>query len=97
MSTEHQPVTMYTTEICPYCIRAKQLLSARGVTNIQEIRVDQNPDERVRMMEITGQRTVPQIFIGDIHVGGCTDLESLDRDGELTLLLKKDSQPAQGV
>ena len=82
-----QPVKMYTTAVCPYCIRAKQILKARGVEQIEEIRVDMQPEERMKMMEITGRRTVPQIFIGDTHVGGCDDLMALDsRDGLMPLL-----------
>ena len=80
-------VKMYTTAVCPYCIRAKQVLKARGVEAIEEIRVDDNPDERMKMMEITGRRTVPQIFIGSTHVGGCDDLMALDSLGELAKLL----------
>ena len=72
-------VLMYTTAVCPYCIRAEQLLRARGVTEIEKVRVDLDPDRRVEMMEKTARRTVPQIFIGDIHVGGCDDLIALDR------------------
>lgn len=86
-NTTHAKVVMYTTAVCPYCIRAKQLLKARGVTEISEIRVDQNPEERVKMMEITQRRTVPQIFIGETHVGGCDDLEALDHAGGLVPLL----------
>jgi len=82
-----QPVTMYTTAVCPYCIRAKQILKARGVDQINEIRVDAQPQERAKMMEITGRRTVPQIFIGDTHVGGCDDLMALDSRGGLVPLL----------
>ena len=83
-----QAVKMYTTAVCPYCIRAKQLLQSKGVTQIEEIRVDTNPDERMRMMEITGRRTVPQIFIGNTHVGGCDDLMALDEQGGLLPLLQ---------
>jgi glutaredoxin 3 len=83
-----QPVTMYTTAVCPYCIRAKQILKARGVDQINEIRVDALPQERMKMMEITGRRTVPQIFIGDTHVGGCDDLMDLDSEGRLVPLLQ---------
>jgi glutaredoxin 3 len=83
-----QPVTMYTTAVCPYCIRAKQILKARGVDTINEIRVDAQPQERIKMMEITGRRTVPQIFIGDTHVGGCDDLMALDSEGGLLPLLQ---------
>jgi glutaredoxin 3 len=82
-----QPVKMYTTAVCPYCIRAKQILKSRGVQDIEEIRIDMQPDERARMMEITGRRTVPQIFIGDTHVGGCDDLVALDGQGGLLPLL----------
>lgn len=82
-----QSVKMYTTAVCPYCIRAKQILQARGVDAIDEIRVDMDPGERVKMMEITGRRTVPQIFIGDTHVGGCDDLIDLDSRGGLLPLL----------
>jgi glutaredoxin 3 len=78
---------MYTTAVCPYCIRAKQILKAKGVDQIEEIRVDMLPDERMKMMEITGRRTVPQIFIGDTHVGGCDDLQALDSRGGLVPLL----------
>lgn len=80
-------VTMYTTAVCPYCIRAKQILKARGVDVIDEIRVDMQPEERMKMMRITGRRTVPQIFIGDTHVGGCDDLMALDSRGALAPLL----------
>jgi glutaredoxin 3 len=76
-----QAVKMYTTAVCPYCIRAKQILKAKGVEQIEEIRVDVKPDERIRMMEITGQRTVPQIFIGATHVGGHDDLVALGPPG----------------
>ena len=83
-----QPVTMYTTAVCPYCIRAKQILKAKGVDHINEIRVDAQPQERMKMMEMTGRRTVPQIFIGDTHVGGCDDLMDLDQRGGLVPLLQ---------
>jgi glutaredoxin 3 len=83
-----QPVKMYTTAVCPYCIRAKQILKSKGVDAIDEIRVDLNPGERLRMMEITGRRTVPQIFIGGTHVGGCDDLVALDSQGGLDPLLQ---------
>lgn len=82
-----QTVKMYTTAVCPYCIRAKHLLKANGVEQIEEIRVDQNPTAREHMMQITGRRTVPQIFIGDTHVGGCDDLVALDSAGGLMSLL----------
>jgi len=80
-------VKMYTTAVCPYCIRAKQLLKARGVTEIDEIRIDEQPQARDEMMRSTGRRTVPQIFIGDAHVGGCDDLIALDARGGLLPLL----------
>jgi glutaredoxin 3 len=83
-----QPVKMYTTAVCPYCIRAKQILKSKGVESIEEVRVDMQPEERAKMMEITGRRTVPQIFIGDTHVGGCDDLIALDGRGGLEPLLK---------
>jgi glutaredoxin 3 len=79
---------MYTTAVCPYCIRAKQLLQSKGVTQIEEIRIDTDPEQRAHMMEITGRRTVPQIFIGDTHVGGCDDLVALDAKGGLQPLLQ---------
>lgn len=82
-------VKMYTTAVCPYCTRAKQVLKARGVETIEEIRVDTDPDQRMKMMEITGRRTVPQIFIGQTHVGGCDDLIALDGRGELAKLLAR--------
>jgi glutaredoxin 3 len=81
-------VKMYTTLVCPYCIRAKMLLKQRGVTQIEEVRVDLQPSERDTMVRITGRRTVPQIFIGDTHVGGCDDLMALDRQGGLMPLLQ---------
>ena len=82
------PVKMYTTAVCPYCVRAKQLLKAKGVAEIEEIRIDQLPEAREHMMNITGRRTVPQIFIGDTHVGGCDDLMALDAKGGLMPLLQ---------
>jgi len=82
-----QPVKMYTTAVCPYCIRAKQILKAKGVDAIEEIRIDADPAQRMHMMELTGRRTVPQIFIGETHVGGCDDLVALDQRGGLVPLL----------
>ena len=82
-----QAVKMYLTASCPYCSQAKQLLKQRGVTDIEEIRVDMQSGERQKMMEITGRRTVPQIFIGQTHVGGCDDLVALDSKGGLLPLL----------
>lgn len=89
-----QAVKMYTTAVCPYCVQAKRVLQARGVQAIEEIRVDADPQERVRMMEITGRRTVPQIFIGETHVGGCDDLMALDAQGGLIPLLQGDAPAA---
>ena len=80
-------VKIYTTGTCPYCIQAKALLKQRGVTDLEEIRVDQIAGERETMMQITGRRTVPQIFIGATHVGGCDDLVALDGRGGLMPLL----------
>ncbi|MDH4376939.1 MAG: glutaredoxin 3 [Ramlibacter sp.] len=83
-----QAVKMYTTAVCPYCVRAKQLLKARGVDAIEEIRIDTDPIRRDEMMALTQRRTVPQIFIGDTHVGGCDDLVALDGRGGLMPLLQ---------
>ncbi|HCY15859.1 MAG: glutaredoxin 3 [Curvibacter sp. GWA2_64_110] len=82
-----QAVKMYTTAVCPYCVRAKQILKSKGVEQIEEIRIDTDPAARNSMMEITGRRTVPQIFIGSTHVGGCDDLVALDAQGGLAPLL----------
>lgn len=82
-----QSVKIYTTAVCPYCVQAKRILLSKGVESIDEIRVDNFPQERVKMMEITGRRTVPQIFIGSTHVGGCDDLMALDARGGLLPLL----------
>lgn len=81
-------VKMFTTAVCPYCVRAKQVLKARGVDQIEEIRIDTDPVQRQHMMDITGRRTVPQIFIGTTHVGGCDDLMALDARGALLPLLQ---------
>jgi len=83
-----QAVKMYTTAVCPYCIRAKQILKAKGVAEIEEIRIDMDPTQRQHMMQVTGRRTVPQIFIGETHVGGCDDLMALDGRGGLVPLLQ---------
>jgi len=80
-------VKMYTTQVCPYCVRAKALLKQRGVSELEEIRVDLNPQARDEMIQLTGRRTVPQIFIGATYVGGCDDLIALDQRGELLPLL----------
>lgn len=82
------PVRMYTTQVCPFCQRAKALLKQRGVASIDEIRIDLDPAQRDEMMQTTGRRTVPQIFIGDTHVGGCDDLIALDQRGGLLPLLQ---------
>ena len=82
-----QAVTMYTTAVCPYCVRAKQLLKAKGEEQIEEIRIDTDPEQRRKMMEISGRRSVPQIFIGQTHVGGCDELVALDGQGGLMPLL----------
>jgi glutaredoxin 3 len=80
-------VTMYSTAVCPYCQRAEMLLKQRGVTEIEKIRIDLDPVQRDAMIEKTGRRTVPQIFIGQTHVGGFDDLAALDRSGGLQPLL----------
>lgn len=84
MTTE---VIMYTTAVCPYCTRAERLLEAKGVTELKKIRVDLDPEQRMLMMQKTGRRTVPQIYIGDTHVGGFDDLYALDQAGRLSPLL----------
>ncbi len=85
--SEQPLVRMYTTQVCPYCVRAKSLLKARGVDVIEEVRIDLDPTARDAMVQLTGRRTVPQIFIGQTHVGGCDDLIALDQRGELAALL----------
>ena len=80
-------VLMYSTGVCPYCIQAERLLKAKGVAEIEKIRVDLLPEQRAEMMAKTGRRTVPQIYIGDTHVGGFDDLSALDRAGGLDSLL----------
>ena len=81
-------VTMYTSAVCPYCVRAERLLDAKGVTDIEKIRVDLDPEQKLVMMEKTGRRTVPQIYVGTTHVGGFDDLYALDQAGKLDPLLK---------
>ncbi len=83
-----QAVKMYTTQVCPFCQRAKMLLQQRGVAQIDEVRVDLDPSQRDTMIQLTGRRTVPQIFIGSTHVGGCDDLMALDQRGGLMPLLQ---------
>ena len=80
-------VTMYTTAYCPYCVHAERLLTRKGVTTIDKVRVDLEPERRMEMMQKTGRRTVPQIYIGDHHVGGFDDLAAMDRAGRLDPLL----------
>ncbi len=80
-------VLMYSTAVCPYCIRAEQLLRARGVVDIEKVRIDLDPERRAEMLERTARRTVPQIYIGDTHVGGSDELIALDRAGKLMPLL----------
>lgn len=80
-------VIVYSKETCPYCVMAKNLLKQKGVTEIEEIRIDLSPEERDKMIEITGRMTVPQIFIGETHVGGFDDLAKLNRSGDLDKLL----------
>jgi len=82
-------VLMYSTGVCPYCQRAEALLKARGVTAIDKVRIDLEPARRDEMVARTGRRTVPQIFIGETHVGGFDDLSALDREGKLTPLLSQ--------
>ncbi len=84
-----QAVKMYTTAVCPYCVQAKRVLKSKGVEHIEEIRIDTDPAQRAAMMELTGRRTVPQIFIGQTHVGGCDDLMALDSQGGLEPLLQQ--------
>ena len=80
-------ITIYTTAICPYCVRAERLLRAKGITEIDKVRVDLEPERRIEMVQRTGRRTVPQIFIGETHVGGCDDLYALEHAGELAPML----------
>ncbi|MCK9986836.1 MAG: glutaredoxin 3 [Azoarcus sp.] len=82
-------IRMYATAVCPYCVRAEQLLRRKGVQDIEKIRVDQDPARRDEMIGLTGRRTVPQIFIGDTHVGGCDDLYELEHQGKLDALLQQ--------
>ncbi len=82
------PVKMYSTGMCPFCVMAERLLVSKGVTGIEKIRVDLDPAKRAEMMERTGRRTVPQIYIGDTHVGGYEDLAALDKAGKLEALLR---------
>lgn len=81
-------VRMYSTAVCPYCQRAEMLLKSKGVAEIEKIRIDLDPAQRDEMMQKTGRRTVPQIYIGEVHVGGFDDLAALDRAGKLDPLLR---------
>ena len=81
-------VVMYSTAVCPYCINAERLLTSKGVTEIEKIRVDLAPEQRIEMMQKTCRRTVPQIYIGNQHIGGFDELRALDLAGELDALLK---------
>ena len=81
-------VLMYSTGVCPYCVMAERLLKAKGVDDIEKVRIDLDPEQRAQMMQKTGRRTVPQIYIGDTHVGGFDDLSALDRAGKLEPLLR---------
>lgn len=80
-------VLLYSTAVCPYCVRAERLLESKGVTAIEKVRIDLDPEQRMLMMQKTGRRTVPQIYIGDTHVGGFDDLYALDQAGGLDPLL----------
>lgn len=80
-------IRMYATHYCPYCVRAEQLLRRKGIAEIEKILIDNDPALRDEMMRVTGRRTVPQIFIGDTHVGGCDELYALEREGKLDALL----------
>lgn len=83
-------VLMYSTAVCPFCVRAERLLNSKGVTDIEMVRVDLDPQRRVEMMQKTGRRTVPQIYIGDTYVGGCEELYTLEHAGKLDALLRGD-------
>jgi glutaredoxin 3 len=84
-------VSMYCTAVCPYCVAAERLLKSKGVTDIEKIRIDLQPDRRMEMMERTGRRTVPQIYIDDRHIGGFDDLAALDSGGGLAPLLRSET------
>ncbi|MEZ5614925.1 MAG: glutaredoxin 3 [Rhodocyclaceae bacterium] len=81
-------ILMYSTAVCPFCVRAEQLLNSKGVSGIEKVRIDLDPARREEMMRRTGRRSVPQIYIGEHHVGGCDDLYALDRAGRLDALLR---------
>ena len=81
-------VMMYSTQVCPYCVMAERLLKSRGVDHVEKVLIDKDPTRRAEMMSRTGRRTVPQVFIGETHVGGYDDLSALDRAGGLAPLLE---------
>jgi glutaredoxin 3 len=85
-------ITMYATAVCPYCVQAERLLRAKGVADIAKVRVDLDPERRLEMTQKTGRRTVPQIYIGALHIGGYDDLVALDRAGKLAPLLARESE-----
>jgi glutaredoxin 3 len=87
-------VSMYSTAVCPYCVAAERLLRSKGVTEIEKIRIDREPARRAEMMERTGRRTVPQIYIGERHVGGFDDLAALEHAGRLDALLRGEAGAA---
>jgi glutaredoxin 3 len=87
-------ISMYCTAVCPYCVAAERLLKSKGVTEIEKIRIDQQPARRAEMMERTGRRTVPQIYIGERHIGGFDDLSALDAAGGLQPLLQDATSPS---
>lgn len=95
-TTNMAQVIMYSSAFCPYCVMAERLLLKKGVRRIHKIRVDLEPDRRVEMMEKTRRRTVPQIYIGDIYIGGYDDLAALDRLGQLDLLLTSNQEQDHG-
>lgn len=97
MAGEAPTITMYTTATCPFCVRAERYLGARGVTAIAKIRVDLDPGERMAMLQRTGRRTVPQIYVGDVHVGGYEELVALDRAGGLAPLLARTAPAGEGT
>ena len=90
-------VSMYCTAVCPYCVAAERLLHSKGVAQIEKVRVDLNPARRAEMMQRTGRRTVPQIYVGDFHVGGFDDLAALDHAGKLGPLLQGEAGSASAI
>ncbi len=90
-------VRMYCTAVCPYCVAAERLLRSKGVMEIEKVRVDLDQERRVEMMQRTGRRTVPQIYVGDFHVGGFDDLAALDQAGKLEPLLAADATSATQI